>query len=160
MVQIEVLLSTLTAGVIIGYLAQRARMCFIGGVRDFTLVRDKHLLKALGAFFLGAVVVFAVSYLFSSVPKWPWFVSSGVNPIPGAPLSSSATESVWVHVFLAVLGGLGLGVFSVFAGGCPLRQHVMASEGDKSSIAYLLGFYVGAVVFTAAIVPIIVQLLG
>jgi uncharacterized membrane protein YedE/YeeE len=64
-----------------------------------------------------------------------------------------------VNVFLAVLGGAGLGLFSVLAGGCPLRQHVMASEGDKSSMSYLVGFYVGAVVFTAVILPIIIDVL-
>ena len=160
MVQIEVLVSTLIGGLIIGYLAQRARMCFIGGIRDYVLVKDKHLFKAPGMFFVGAVVVFVVSYLLASVPNWPWFVSSGLNPIPGAPLSSSLTTPIWIHVSLALLGGLGVGIFSVFAGGCPLRQHVMASEGNKSSIAYLAGFYVGAIVFTAVILPIIIQVLS
>ncbi len=160
MVQYEILISTLIAGLIIGYIAQRARMCFIGGTRDFVLVKDTHLIKAPLFFFIGAAVVFAISYLFTSVPKWPWFVSSGLLPIAGAPLSTVATVPIWVHVLLAVIGGLGLGLFSVFAGGCPLRQHVMASEGDKSSMSYLLGFYLGAVVFTALILPLIIELLG
>lgn len=159
MVQIEVLLATLIAGLLIGYVAQRARMCFIGGIRDYVLVKDTHLLKAPVAFLIGAVAIFGVAYLFSSAPVWPWAVNKALLPIPGAPLSSAATTPLWVNVFLAVLGGLGLGLFSVLAGGCPLRQHVMASEGDKSSMSYLAGFYVGAVVFTAVILPVIIDVL-
>jgi hypothetical protein len=157
MVQIEVLLGTLFAGLIIGYLAQRVRMCFVGGIRDYVLVKDTYLIKAPVTFFIGAVAVFGIAYLFSSVPQWPWAITKMWMPIPGAPLSSAASIPIWVNVFLAVIGGLGLGVFSVFAGGCPLRQHVMASEGDKSSISYLAGFYFGAVVFTAVILPIIIN---
>ena len=32
--------ATLMIGLILGYLGQRSRMCFIGGIRDFILVRD------------------------------------------------------------------------------------------------------------------------
>jgi uncharacterized membrane protein YedE/YeeE len=136
MVQIEILLGTLFAGLIIGYVAQRARMCFVGGIRDYVLVKDTHLLKAPIAFFIGAVAVFGIASLFTSVPQWTWAVNKLLLSIPGAPLSSAASTPLWVNVFLAVIGGLGLGAFSVFAGGCPLRQHVMASEGDKSSMSY------------------------
>ncbi len=160
MVQYEMLIGTLAAGIIIGYLAQRSRMCFVGGIRDYVLVKDTHLLKAPAAFLIGAVAIFGISYLFASVPKWPWFVTGGLLPIAGAPLSTVAATPIWVHVLIAVIGGLGIGLFSVFAGGCPLRQHVMASEGDKSSMAYLAGFYIGAVVFTVVVLPWIVQVLG
>jgi uncharacterized membrane protein YedE/YeeE len=157
MVQIEVLLGTLFAGLIIGYVAQRARMCFVGGIRDYVLVKDTYLLKAPIAFFVGAIVIFGIASAFSSAPAWPWVATKLWLPIPGAPLSSAASTPLWTNVLFAVVGGLGLGAFSVFAGGCPLRQHVMASEGDKSSISYLAGFYVGAIVFTAAILPVIIN---
>jgi len=160
MVQLEVLLGTLGAGFIIGYLAQRTRMCFIGGVRDYYLIRDAYLAKGAIGFLIGALIVIAVSSLFTSVPGWPWIVSKGLLPIPGAPLSSVASTPLWVHMLLAVIGGLGLGLFSVLAGGCPLRQHVMASDGNISATAYLIGFYLGAIALTAFILPIIVQLLS
>ena len=152
-VTVSILLSTLIGGIIIGYLAQRARMCFIGGVRDYILARDTHLLKAPAAFLVGAVAVFAIASLFVSVPTWPWSLTKGLIPIPGAPLAASAAAPTYDHIVLAILGGLGIGVFAVFAGGCPLRQHVMASEGDKSSMLFLLGFYFAAVVFVAFILP-------
>jgi uncharacterized membrane protein YedE/YeeE len=158
MVQAEILIGTLVAGLIIGYVAQRSRMCFVGGIRDYVLVKDTYLLKAPAAFLIGAVVIFGIAYLVSSVPVWPWVITKGLSPIPGAPLSSAASTPLLTNIVLAVIGGVGLGVFSVFAGGCPLRQHVMASEGDKSSMSYLAGFYVGAVVFTAVILPVIINI--
>ena len=39
-----VAIATLVIGVILGYLGQRSRMCFVGGIRDFILVRDVSLL--------------------------------------------------------------------------------------------------------------------
>jgi len=159
-IQLEVLLGTLAAGFIFGYLAQRTRMCFIGGIRDYYLIRDSHLAKGVIGFLIGAMIVFTGSSLFTNVPNWPWMVSKRLMPIPGAPLSSVVSTQLLVHILLAVIGGLGLGLFAVFAGGCPLRQHVMASEGNKSSMTYLIGFYLGAAVFTAYILPIIIDLLG
>lgn len=156
-------LVTLVAGFVIGYLAQGSRMCFIGSIRDYYLVKDKYLIKGVASFFASAIIVFAVSNLFINVPDWPWMIFMDFLPIPGAPLSASSIAKIvpsCVHVFFAVAGGFGLGFFSVLAGGCPLRQHVMASEGSRSSIAYLLGFYAGAVVFHAFIFPLLLHLVG
>jgi uncharacterized protein len=149
----SILVSTLIGGIIIGYLAQRSRMCFVGGIRDYVLVKDTHLLKAPLTFLIGAVLVFAIAAFFSSIPTWPWAYTKALMPIPGAPLATNAAAPLYNHVILAILGGLGIGIFAVFAGGCPLRQHVMASEGDRSSMVYLLGFYIAAVVFMAFILP-------
>lgn len=162
-VQFEVPLVTLVAGFVVGYLAQRARMCFIGGVRDYYLIKNNYLLKGAVGFFAGSIIIFGVSKFFTNVPSWPWAFSTGFLPIPGAPLSTSDVARVaplHTHVLLAIVGGFGLGLFSVLAGGCPLRQHVMASEGSKNSVAYLLGFYMGAIVFHALILPFITQLAG
>ncbi|MDW8024182.1 MAG: YeeE/YedE thiosulfate transporter family protein [Nitrososphaerota archaeon] len=159
----DMFLATLAAGFVVGYLAQRARMCLIGGVRDYYLIKDSYLLKGVVGFFAGALIVFAASSLFTNVPSWPWAHSTGFLPIPGAPISGPETVKavpITVHVLLALLGGFGLGLFSVLAGGCPLRQHVMASEGNRNSMAYLLGFYIGAVVFHTLILPLITQLAG
>src|SRR3989304_1203886 len=53
-----VMISALIAGVILGYLGQRSRMCFVGGIRDFILVRDTYLLRGLFAFGLTAWLAF------------------------------------------------------------------------------------------------------
>jgi hypothetical protein len=54
-------IATLVVGLIVGYLAQRSRMCFIGGLRDFILVRDTELLKGVGAFFITAWLAFSLA---------------------------------------------------------------------------------------------------
>ena len=127
--------ATFFAGLIIGYLAQRSRMCFIGGIRDFILVRDTELLKGLLAFGLTAWIAFPAARLISGSPA----------------VAFSAGDAV--AVLLAVAGGLGVGLFSTLANGCPLRQHVLAAQGIASSWAYLAGFLAGAVIFEMWIAP-------
>ena len=53
-------LSSLALGVIVGYLGQRSRMCSIGGLRDYVLVRDTGLLRGAAALLVTAWVAFAV----------------------------------------------------------------------------------------------------
>jgi uncharacterized membrane protein YedE/YeeE len=130
-------LATLASGVILGYLGQRSRMCFVGGIRDFILVRDTYLLKGLIAFGLTAWVAFSLAGLAGVVGRGPSGVSDAVT------------------VTLTILGGFGVGYFSTLANGCPLRQHVLAAQGVTSSMAYLAGFFVGAVVFHAWVAPLL-----
>lgn len=54
-----------------------------------------------------------------------------------------------------VLGGLGLGFFSNLANGCPLRQHVLAGQGEASAWWYLLGFYLMVLVFPLWVAPLL-----
>ena len=49
-------LASLGVGLIVGYLGQRSRMCTIGGLRDYVLVRDTALLKGVGAMLVSAWV--------------------------------------------------------------------------------------------------------
>ena len=39
--------STLLTGLVVGYLGQRSRMYVIGGIRNFILIRDRHLLRLI-----------------------------------------------------------------------------------------------------------------
>jgi uncharacterized protein len=130
-------IATLVTGLIIGYLAQRSRMCFIGGIRDFLLIRDWYLLKGLIAFGLTAWIAF------------PLF--------GGANNSFELPDAITLGI--TVLGGFGVGYFSTLANGCPLRQHVLAAQGTKSSITYLAGFFCGAVIFHLWIAPWIARLI-
>jgi hypothetical protein len=59
-----------------------------------------------------------------------------------------------------VAGGIGFGFFSVYAEGCPFRQHVMAAEGKRSAWMYLLGFYAGIVYFNIVTIKWLELLLG
>ncbi len=132
-----VAVATLVIGVILGYLGQRSRMCFVGGIRDFVLVRDTYLLRGLIAFGLTAWLAFPLAAL-----------------VGGARSGSFGLSDV-VTVVFTILGGFGVGYFSTLANGCPLRQHVLAAQGVRSSIAYLAGFFIGAVLFHAWTAPLL-----
>jgi uncharacterized membrane protein YedE/YeeE len=134
-------IATLVAGLLIGYLGQRSRLCFVGGIRDFVLIRDTYLLKGLAAFGLTAWLAFPLAGL-----------------VVGEPVASfDLTDAVTVALTLA--GGFGVGYVSTLANGCPLRQHVLAAQGARSSISYLAGFFAGAVIFHAWAGPLLVSLL-
>jgi YedE family putative selenium metabolism protein len=124
----SVALVSLVAGLIVGYVGQRTRMCFVGGLRDVILVRDRELLKGLVAFAVTAWLAFPVAHAVAG---------GGARFFLGA----------WPDVWTAVAGGGLVGVLSVVANGCPLRQHVMAGQGNVSAMVYLTGFLAGACVF-------------
>ena len=134
---------SLLIGLIIGFLGQRSRMCFIGGFRDFLLIRDKELLKGLIAFFVSVWLTIWILKLIGIV--FPTlFVITNVK-YSAYPSLLNATLSKFG--IISLFGGLGIGFFSVLAGGCPIRQHVMAGQGRIGSFFYLAGFYIGIVVY-------------
>ncbi len=133
--------ATFVIGITLGYLGQRSRMCFAGAIRDFILVRDTYLLRGLIAFGVTAWLAFPLAGLVGGARPGPF----------GA--ADAAT------VGLTVLGGFGVGYLSTLANGCPFRQHVLAAQGVRSSIAYLAGFFAGAVIFHAQVAPLLLRLL-
>jgi uncharacterized protein len=136
-----VAIASLALGLIIGYLGQRSRLCFIAGYRDFLLARDATLLKGILAAAIGAGGSFILfSQLGANVPAFPLLAST-----PGL-----ATKSTWLWT---IVGGLGVGIVGVLSGGCPFRMHVMACEGKKTYWVYLLGFYVGLIFFDLVTAP-------
>lgn len=60
---------------------------------------------------------------------------------------------------VAAVASLIVGYFSILANGCPFRQHVLAAQGTVSSMTYLAGFFVGAIIFHALVAPLIVMIL-
>lgn len=141
---------TLIFGFVIGYLGQRARLCYIAGYRDFFLVRDTYVLKGMMGTAVGAVGGFALFHLLGgNVPGFPMLLDT-----PGMNL-----KSAWLF---AIAGGLGLGFFATLSGGCPYRNHIMACEGKKTFWVYALGFWIGLVFFnvvTTRFLEMIVQAL-
>ena len=133
--------ATLVIGIILGYLGQRSRMCFIGGIRDFILVRDTYLLRGLIAFGLTAWLAFPLARLVTGADTGPFGLSDALT------------------LGLTILGGFGVGFFSTLANGCPFRQHVLAAQGTASSIAYLAGFFAGAVIFHSWIAGLLLRFL-
>lgn len=117
---------SLAAGLIGGVLAQRARLCLSGGFRDFFLVRDTTLLYAYGSMLL---LAFVANLALGQV-KWGFV---------GQPLAHSM--HLWNY-----LGLLLCGLAAVLAGGCPLRQMILAGEGDMDGAVTVLGMLAGAAV--------------
>jgi len=134
-------IASLLGGIIIGFVGQRSRMCFIAGIRDWMLVRDTELLKGLIAFLLAGWVLFPVAGL-----------------LGGAVTGNFATPVV-TTVLLSVAGGFGVGALSVRVEGCPFRQHVLGAQGSGNAMMYLAGFLAGAVVFHAAVAPLLGRVL-
>ncbi len=120
------LIISLLVGLLIGALAQKTRMCFVGGWRDLSLVKDSYLFSGIAAFFVGALLV---NLLIGSV-------NIGFE---GQPVAH--TNALWNFMGM-VLCGLGC----TLLGGCPLRQTVLAAEGDTDAGVTIFGLIVGAAV--------------
>lgn len=134
-------IASLIGGVLIGFAGQRSRMCFVGGIRDYLLVRDTFLLKGLLSFFLVAWIAFPASSM-----------------IGGAAIGGFSTP-VLSTVLITILGGFGVGYVSILANGCPFRQHVLAAQGTGDSMVYLAGFLSGAVLFHTLVSPVVGRVL-
>ena len=128
-------LCTLAVGFVAGWLGQRSRMCFIGGYRDYLLVRDKDLIKGTLAFFLSAWLVLRVAGLL--LPELP------VAPQPALDLDLLQGSFAWVTLG----GGFALGFLVTLSDACPLRHHVLAGQGRLDSAWFIGGMLGGAALF-------------
>ena len=117
---------TLLAGLIIGIFAQRSRLCMAGGVRDLYLIKDPHLI-------LGFLSIFVFALLFSLL--------FGGFQLGFADQPIAHSDGLWNF-----LGMLLAGYAAVLLGGCPLRQLILAGEGNTDSAITFLGMLVGAAI--------------
>lgn len=117
------ILWALVAGLVVGALAQRSRLCLAGGIRDLILIRDPHLFSGFAAIFVVALVLNVISGRFKL-----GFV--------GQPVA----HTDWLWNFLS-MAAVGLG--AALLGGCPLRQCILAGEGDADAAMTFLGMLIG-----------------
>ena len=117
---------SLIAGLIVGFLAQRTRLCLSGGIRDFILIRENYLLLGFIGIFVGALILNIAFGFFK-----PGFAD---QPI-------AHTMHIWNFLGLFLVG-----LTATLLGGCPLRQLVLSSEGDLDAGAVILGMIVGAAI--------------
>ncbi len=122
---------SLVAGLIVGALSQKTRMCMVGGVRDVVLFREWKLLIGYISVFVGALVANLI--LTAVVPDKSFFKLG----FEGQPVAH--TDGLWNFLGM-MLAGFG----AVLLGGCPLRQLVMAGEGNSDSAITVVGLMVGA----------------
>jgi len=133
-------LVSLGVGLLVGYLGQRSRMCTIGGLRDYVLVRDTGLLKGVAAMLLASWVAFGILHAIAG---------SDLNRL----VAAGTTPSGIGAVVAILVGGLALGFFATLSGACPLRQHVLAGQGRVGAWAFLAGFYLAGIVYTSWLQP-------
>lgn len=118
------ILLSLVAGLIVGALAQKSRLCTVGGTRDMILFRDYYLM-------FGFLSILAVSFIANLL--FGYF-----NPgFTGQPIAH--TDGLWNFLGMALVGWA-----SVLLGGCPMRQLILAGEGNTDSAVSVIGMLVGA----------------
>lgn len=117
---------SLIAGLAVGFIAQRSRLCMAGGLRDAFLLRDFTLLAGFAAIWVTVTIgnLLLNSYNLSALSQ---------------PIAHS--QYLWSFLGMA-LAGWG----SILLGGCPLRQLILAGEGNGDSAVTVLGMVVGAAV--------------
>lgn len=116
---------SLVGGLIFGAFAQKSRMCFAGSIRDVVLMKNFDLLTVIAG-------LFAVMLVFNIATGR--FVL-GFNT-PGVIAHS---QHIW-----NILGMYTVGFATVLAGGCPLRQLILAGQGSSDAAVTVLGLFAGA----------------
>lgn len=119
------IIMSLIGGLIFGALAQKSRICFAGGIRDVILMRNFDLLTALGGIFVVMLVY---------------------NIAMGKFVLGMNTPGIIAHsdVLWNILSMYAVGFAAVLAGGCPLRQLILAGQGSSDSAVTVLGMFFGA----------------
>ncbi len=121
---------SLAAGIIVGALAQKTRLCMVGGLRDFVLFREWKLLAGFVAVLVSALIV---NLILTGVTDGTYFTLG----MEGQPVAH--TDGLWNF-----LGMLLAGFGCVLLGGCPLRQLILSGEGNTDSAITVVGLMVGA----------------
>lgn len=118
------MLAALLIAVVVGALAQKSRLCMVGGIRDIMLFRDFKLVY-------GFLAIFAV-VLIGNLILGNFNLGVAMQPI-------AHSSHIW-----NLLGMILVGWGSVLLGGCPLRQLILAGEGNGDSAVTVFGMVVGA----------------
>ena len=114
----------LVVAIVIGALAQKTRLCFASGFRNAWLMRDFTMLLPIAGIF--------VIMLVYNIATGNFHLSTAGQPI-------AHSQQLW-----NILGLYAVGFAAVLAGGCPLRQMIMAGQGSSDAAVTFLGLLVGA----------------
>lgn len=118
------ILLSLVAGLVVGVVAQRTRFCTVGSIRDALMFKDFYLLSG----FVALIVVAAIGNL---------ALGQFQLGFEGQPIAH--TDGLWNFIGMFLVGWA-----SVLLGGCPLRQLILAGEGNTDAVVTVLGLMVGA----------------
>lgn len=118
------LLLALVVALVIGALAQKSRMCFAGSIHDVILMKNFDLLSIIAALFVVMTIY--------NIATGNFHLSFSGQPI-------AHSQHLW-----NILGMYVVGFAAVLAGGCPLRQLILAGQGSSDSAVTFLGMLLGA----------------
>lgn len=114
----------LAVALVVGILGQKTRICFASGFRNAWLLRDFTTL-------LPVVGIFVAMLIYN-------FATGGFKlSFDGQPIAHA--QHLW-----NILGLYAVGFAAVLAGGCPLRQMVLAGQGSSDAAVTFLGLLMGA----------------
>lgn len=119
--------AALAIALIVGALAQKSRICMVGGMRDAFLFHDFHLLSGFAVIFVTILVGNVILGNFKGF-------SAYLQPI-------AHSAQLW-----NLLGMTVSGWGCVLLGGCPLRQLILSGEGNGDSAVTVFGMIAGAAV--------------
>ena len=117
-------LVSLVVGLVAGALAQRTRFCTVAASRDAILFKDMNMLWG----FIAVIAAAAVGNLILA----KFNLSFADQPV-------AHTDGLWNFLGMALVGW-----GSVLLGGCPLRQLILAGEGNSDSAITVAGLIFGA----------------
>ncbi len=120
------IIASLIAGLLVGALAQRTRFCTVAASRDAIMFKDFNML-----FGFLAVIVFCI---IGNLIAGKFQLSFADQPV-------AHTDGLWNFLGMALVGW-----GSVLLGGCPLRQLILAGEGNSDSAVTVTGYIVGAAI--------------
>ena len=119
--------AALAIALVVGALAQKSRLCMVGGMRDAFMFRDFNLLSGFAMIFITVLLGNIVLGNFKGFST------------QSQPIAHSA--QLWNF-----LGMMIAGWGSVLLGGCPLRQLILSGEGNGDSAVTVFGMILGAAV--------------
>ncbi len=116
---------SLIGGLVFGAFAQKSRMCFAGSMRDVILMKNFDLFSVIAGLFV-VMLIFNIA----TARFVPGFNTPGII---------AHSEHLW-----NILGMYAVGFAAVLAGGCPLRQLILAGQGSSDSAVTVMGMFFGA----------------
>lgn len=117
-------IASLIGGLVFGVFAQKSRMCFAGSMRDIILMKNFDLFSVIAGLFVVMLVFNLATGRFVFGFNTPGIIAH--------------SEHLW-----NILGMYTVGFAAVLAGGCPLRQLILAGQGSSDAAVTVVGMFVG-----------------
>ena len=118
---------SLIGGLLFGAFAQKSRMCFAGSIRDIILMKNFDLITIVVGFFAVMLVYNVATGHFVLAFNTPGVIAH--------------SQHLW-----SILGMYAVGFAAVLAGGCPLRQLILAHNFGLAASGTALNAETGEIV--------------